>query len=396
MVFVIDALGFGGAERSLAELLPGLAAAGIDPVVVCLHHREGVEANVRAQGFDVRILPAGRGARLAALRRVMEDDSPALIHTTLAAATLTARCAAVGTGVPVLTSLVSQSYGPERMADPHVRPAAVRAIRLVDGWSARHLTTHFHAITHAVKRWAVETLRVTPRRVTVVERGRDPRRLGEAGLERRASARLRLGLPPNAPVLVAVGRQEYAKGHRFLLTAMPRVIAAHPSAVLLLAGRPGAETVHLRQLADRMGAGRSIRFLGHRDDLPDVLAACDLFVFPSLWEGLGGSLIEAMALRLPIVASELEPIREVVEGGSCAVLVPPRDPMAIGSAISSLLGDRNRARDLGSRGREIFERRFTLDRSTERMISLLHRVAQTSVTVRTTHARRREVRIPTA
>lgn len=376
LLCVIDGLGFGGAERSLAELLPGLAAAGIEPMVVCLRRREGgVERDVLAQGFDVRFLPNSWPAQVRALRRMIRETSPALVQTTLAAASLVGRFAAAGSGVPVLTSLVNQSYSRDRMEDPHVRAVAVRGIRAVDGWTARHLTTHFHAITRSVKRWAVETLRIPADRISVVERGRDPLRLGEPGPERRSAARERLALPRDAAVFVAVGRQEFQKGHRFLLEAMARVAADRPSAILLLAGRKGAETKHLRALAERPPLDRAVRFLGHRDDLPDVLAASDLFVFPSLWEGLGGAVIEAMALGLPIVASDLEPVREVVEDGRCALLVPPRSSDKLASAISSLLADDARARSLGAQGRETYLRRFTLERSTERMVELCHRVA---------------------
>jgi glycosyltransferase involved in cell wall biosynthesis len=379
MLCVIDGLGFGGAERSLAELLPGLRAAGIDPTVACLRRRPGgVEDDVLALGYDVRFLPARPLARVQALRHLIRATGATLVQTTLAAATLTGRFAAAGTGVPVLTSLVNQSYTPERMSDPHVRATALRALRTIDGITARHLTAHFHAITEAVKTWAVATLRVRAERITVIERGRDPERLGEPGTERRERVRRHLGLAPDAPVLVAVGRQEFQKGHRFLLEAMPYIRSAHPSAVLLLAGRPGEETLHLERLASRPEIAGAVRFLGHRDDLPDVLAASDLFAFPSLWEGLGGSVIEAMALGVPVVASDLPPVREVVEGDRCAVLVPPRDPATFGSAAAALLGDQERSRRLGAQGREIFLRRFTLERSTERMVALCLRLGGAS------------------
>ncbi len=252
---------------------------------------------------------------------------------------------------------------------------AVGVVRTLDRSSARHLTTHFHAITHAVKRWAVASLHVPAERITVVERGRDPRRLGEPSQARRAAARERLEVPDDADVLLAVGRQEFQKGHRYLLEAMVRVLRVRPTAILLLAGRPGAETAHLRAMAEQPALRSSVRFLGHRDDLPEVLAACDLFVFPSLWEGLGGAVIEAMALGVPIVTSDLEPVREVVEGGRCAVLTPTRSATALASAIGSLLDDPVRARNLGERGREIFLDRFTLQRSTERMVELFRTVA---------------------
>jgi glycosyltransferase involved in cell wall biosynthesis len=353
-----------------------MVTAGIEPTVVCLRRRDGgVEEDVLAGGYDVRFLPADAAGRVRVLRHVIRGASPDLIHTTLVGSSLLGRVAAVRTRVPVLTSLVNQSYTPERQDDPHVNAGALRLVRTVDGWTARHLTAHFHAITHAVKRWAADDLRVPADRITVVERGRDARRLGEATPERRAAGRAVLGLSADAEAIISVGRQEYQKGHRYLIEAMPRVLADHPSAVLLLAGREGAETEALRQLVGSRELDGAVRFLGHRGDLADLLAASDLFVFPSLWEGLGGALLEAMALGLPIVASDIEPVREVVEDGRCAELVPVRSPERLAFAISGLLGDGERAHRLGTQGREIFLQRFTLERSTERMVALMRRVA---------------------
>jgi glycosyltransferase involved in cell wall biosynthesis len=107
----------------------------------------------------------------------------------------------------------------------------------------------------------------------------------------------------------------------------------------------------------------------------DVLAAADVFAFPSLWEGLGGALIEAMALGLPLVASDLDAIAEVVDPDGNALLVPPADPRALAEAIAALLDDPARAASFGARSRALFESRYTLDASTSRMIELFRRVA---------------------
>jgi glycosyltransferase involved in cell wall biosynthesis len=115
--------------------------------------------------------------------------------------------------------------------------------------------------------------------------------------------------------------------------------------------------------------------LGHRNDLPEVLAASDVFAFPSLYEGLGGAAIEAMALGLPVLASDLPALREVVENGASALLVPPADPFALATALARLLDNEALRRRLGARGREIFRARFTLDRSQERMIELYRELA---------------------
>src|SRR5262245_16213851 len=122
VVYVIDSLGTGGAEHDLAESLPLIAAAGITPIVVALRRRpDGVEADVLRQGFDVRFLPAaGTIGHIFALRPVIRAERPDLIHTVLFHSDLVGRLAAIGTGVKVLSSLVSTDYSRERFGDPNI------------------------------------------------------------------------------------------------------------------------------------------------------------------------------------------------------------------------------------------------------------------------------------
>ena len=376
VLLLINGLGTGGAERSLAEMLPGLVDAGIRPVVACLYRRaEGVEAEVVAAGFDVRFVERRRLlSRVAPLRRLIREDRPILVHSTIFDANLVGRLAAAGTGVPVLSSLVNVTYGPERLRDPNIRPSRLAAVRLIDGWTSRHLTAHFHAITEAVKRSAVAALRLDPDRISVIERGRDPARLGHPGAARRGETRRRLGLDEDHEVVLSVGRQEYQKGQRYLLEAVERLAPQRPRLVALVVGRGGQASAELDRLRDRPELRDRVRFLGHRHDVPDILAAADVFAFPSLFEGLGGVLIEAMALEVPIVASDLPPVRDVVEGRA-ALLVPAAVPQDLATAITRVLDDRTAARAMGRAGREIFERRFTLERSTVRMIELYRRLA---------------------
>ena len=250
----------------------------------------------------------------------------------------------------------------------------LQAVRAVDGSTARHLTTHFHAVTPTVKRAAVDALGVDPARVTVVERGRDPARLGERTPERRARVRAALGLRDEDEVILNVGRQEYQKAQRDLLDAAARLGSRRPRAVLLIAGRTGNASDDLtRQLASSPVADR-IRFLGHRDDVPDLLAAADVFAFPSLYEGTGGAAIEAMALGLPIVTSAIDSMRDVVDEGRNAVLVAPSASAALADALDALLEDPARRQAFGAHSREIFEARFTLERCTRKMVELYRRV----------------------
>jgi glycosyltransferase involved in cell wall biosynthesis len=375
---IIDSLGPGGAERSLAELLPELAASGFDMRITTLVRRpDGFHDELERAGFPIQTLRSrSRGGRIAELRRQLRTERPSLIHTMLFEADIAGRMSAAGTGISVLTSLVNVAYDEIRFLDPNVSRTKLRVARSIDTWTARHLTAHFHAVTETVKASAVRVLRVPAERVTVIRRGRNPARLGEPGHERRRAVRERLGIPINAEVVVTVGRQEYAKGQENLLEALAPMIRGRPQLFALIVGRRGNQTVRLEDFHRRLGLGDRVQFLGHRQDVPDLLAASDVFAFPSLYEGFGGSVVEAMALGLPVVCSDLAPLHEVVEEGGTALVVPPGTPEALRGALETLLRDSDLRRRLGDRGRQVFQERFTLAGTAEQMAALYRRVAE--------------------
>ncbi|MGH7559293.1 MAG: glycosyltransferase [Gemmatimonadota bacterium] len=372
ILHLINSLGAGGAERSLSELLPIYAAAGIDSVITCLKtSHEGFQGLVEAGSFDLRFVGARSLPRaVLELRDWIRAEPVDLIHTTLFESDIAGRLAAVNSGIPVLTSLVNTSYAPSRRLDPNVRRGRLWVTRLADALTARYLTSHFHAITQAVKDSAVHSLYIPPQRITVVERGRDPARLGERTPERTRRARRNLGLAGDDEVIVAVGRQEFQKGHRYLLQAMARLVPLRPRLRLLVAGRAGHATDELHRLHRELSLADHVRFLGHRDDVPEILAAADLFVFPSIYEGLGGALIEAMGLGLPVVATRIPSTREVVEERVNALLVAPGASNDLAEAILALLNDPERSQAFGRHSARIFAERFTLERSARRMIDL--------------------------
>jgi glycosyltransferase involved in cell wall biosynthesis len=375
VLYVIDGLGTGGAERSLAESLPGLERHGIEMVVRGLHPREvGVQQEL-ASRFDVGIVPgATRLQRLTALHRVIAQVRPDLVHTTLYEADVLGRLANRG-GAPLLTTLANTNYAAVRRDDPAVSPRKLSAMRRIDAWTARHLTTHFHAVTHAVKRAAMHSLRVKGDAITVIERGRDMTRLGERTPARRREVRGCLGLAEDDELLLTVGRQEHQKGQIHLLDAMAELVPRREKLVLVCAGRQGAVSGKLEQLRRQHRLSERVQFLGHRDDVPDLLAAADLFVFPSLYEGIGGAAIEAMALGLPIVSTRIPAMQEVLADGTSAVLVPPADPAALAVAIEALLDDPARRATLGDGARRAFAERFAIDRYTARIAGLYSSIA---------------------
>jgi glycosyltransferase involved in cell wall biosynthesis len=378
---VIDALGVGGgAEHSLATLLPRLRDRGIESTVTTLIPRAvpGLRAELVEQGFDVEILDATSWpGRVRALRRRVREVQPDVVHATLVNSCLVARFAGIGSDIPLVNSLVNTSYDPIRIQELGVPGWKLGIVRAVDGFTGRHLVDAFHAITETVRQEGIDVLGLDPAKIVVIPRGRAAQDLGDPGLARRERTRSALGIGPDADVVLAVGRQDHQKGHAGLVHAFARVRAARPDAVLLIAGRDGSATAELHEAIRTEGLEGSdaVRLLGHRTDVADLIAASDLFAFPSLYEGLGCSLIEAMALAVPIVGSDAPAVAEVIEHGHCGVVVPRAADEDLAEALGSLLADPDRRAELGRHGREEFLARYELDRVVDATVALYERVA---------------------
>ena len=156
-----------------------------------------------------------------------------------------------------------------------------------------------------------------------------------------------------------VGSLYGVKGHRYLLEAAPSVLKACPSTVFLIAGRGECETA-LREQARSLGIDAQVRFLGFRQDVPALLAICDVFVLPSLSEGLSIAILEAMAAARPVVTTRVGGNPELVVDGETGVLVEPADARRLASAVIRILTDPAEARRLGENGLSRVRGRFNI------------------------------------
>jgi glycosyltransferase involved in cell wall biosynthesis len=373
ILYVIDSLArSGGAEQSLLAVVPHLVSVGVDLEVAHLVDRPGLADEIRAAGASVTAVAAGgRLGRVAAIRRLVRTSRPDLVHTTLFEADVAGRLAAALSRTPVVSSLVNTSYGPEHVGDPSLRSWRVRSAQAVDAATAQ-LGRRFHAISWHVAATMSARLHVPRDRIDVIPRGRDPQALGRRTPERSAKVRRLLGLPAEAPLVVAAARHERQKGLDVLVDAFPLVVADCPDARLVIAGRTGNATPDLEALVERHGLNQRVHLLGARSDVADLIAAADAFVAPSRWEGLGSVLLEAMALEAPIVASRLPAIEETV-GTECAVLVPSGDPQALATALVATLIDAPQAQGRSRSARERFQANFTVDRVAAQMVTFYDR-----------------------
>jgi glycosyltransferase involved in cell wall biosynthesis len=381
ILHVIDTLQTGGTESQLLRLLPHLDRQQFRHVLCPLQLKghlttalgEGVK--LHPLGLSKNNLPGG----VAALREMIRRDEPALLHTHLFAATLMGRVAGRLTGKPVLTTLVNTPYAPAwRVDDPALSRWKVEAVRALDALTAPW-TTWYVAISEAVKRAAVQDLRLPPDRITVIPRGVE---LGGASAPSAgdvAAVRRSLGWVDADPLILNVGRLVPQKGQRYLIEAMAAVVRRLPRARLAIAGE-GRIRPSLEAQIRTLGLAAVVQLLGDRRDVPLLLAAADIFVFPSLSEGFGVALLEAMAAARPCVVSDLEVVREVA-GPEAAVLVPPADAGGLAEALLAVAGDQERRRTLAAAALARAQR-FSLAAAARRLEDVYRHIASGAEAVR--------------
>ena len=249
-----------------------------------------------------------------------------------------------------------------------------RLFLMIERWLDR-FTDRYWVTTNIVKQQIVAKRISTADRVSVVPLGINIPPLPTAA--QRLRARASLGLENNALMVAAAGRLEQQKGYIYLLRAFADVHAALPAARLVIFG-DGPLYSTLRTETSRLGLDRVVLFAGWRTDLDVLLSGCDVFCLPSLWETFGYVLLEAMAARLPIVATRVEGIPEVTGDGHCALLVPPANEEALAAALITLLQDGAQRAMLAELGRQRLEREYTLARMIARVEAIYQELATTA------------------
>ncbi len=209
--------------------------------------------------------------------------------------------------------------------------------------------------------------------ITVICNGVNVKRYGHP--VDKTAVRSELGLDANAYLAAVVGTLKEQKGHRYLIEAAASIVSQYSNWHLLVIG-DGELGEELQAQTDRLGLGEHIHFLGNRHDVPDLLAASDLFVLPSLWEGLPMALIEAMATGLPIVATQVSGTIQVMVPDETGILVPPGEAQKLTEAVLQILSDSERALAMGAAARRRVEEEFSAQKQADEHLALYHRLLQ--------------------
>lgn len=362
VLHIITTLRRGGAERQLVNLVSNTNRAEFEHVVCYLRPPRDFAAEIERAGHKVIDLNLrAKHPWLAGPRRfaaLMRAERPDFVQTWLYDATIVARLAQLLTRrrPRLLNTLHSTNYDPDTIrAYGHV-PRKVNMLRLIDKWTARIGHAIYLPVSQTVADSNVLQLSLPPDRMRVMYNSIDPSSLAcdEGARER---LRRELGIPDDALVFLNVGRMDLAKGQAYLLRAFAQVAAAEPRAYLMIVG-DGPLMSELRRLADELGVALRVRFTGQRSDIGACLEMADVFVFPSLVEGLPIAPLEAMMKALPCVASRIKPLREVFRHGETGLLVTPGSADELAAAMLVLARDPMRREALGEQAREEAMRRF--------------------------------------
>jgi glycosyltransferase involved in cell wall biosynthesis len=352
----------GGSEISVLRLVSALDTTRYRVSVACLRGEAPMADEFRAAGFEVvRFGMRGKldPGCLLRLRRYVARERIDIVHTHMDLADFYGALAGRLGGA---RGVVATKHAPDEF---RTRRTWKRYPFLLLERLAYEMDDAVIVVSEGLRAFLETEERLPRRKMVVIGHGIEaaPRPAT------RGEARRILGLPAQGPLIGAVGRLSHEKGQLVLLQALPAILAAFPRTSCVFAGE-GPTRAPLEEVTRRLGIGDRVVFLGFRRDVPMVLAALDLFVQPSIYEGFGLSLLEAMAAGLPVVASRVGGIPEVIEDGRTGVLVPPQDPAALAGAVVRLLGDAGGARRLGETAAVSTRERYSLARVAERVDDL--------------------------
>jgi glycosyltransferase involved in cell wall biosynthesis len=358
--FYTDSRILGGAENAMFMLLESLDRTAWEPTLL-LDAAPGVEVLAeRAGELGVPVcrlppMPLGiAGARrVPDLARMLRRRRPAVFHAHLSwpLAAKYALAAAALARVPAVLATV------QLIPEFELERSSFLQLRALSFGVDRYL-----AVSQDIAGELVERFRWPAAKVEVVYNAVDIERFDVASSP---TLRADLGADPARPLVLTPARLDEQKGHPTLFEAATRL----PDAIFALAGE-GPERAALEALAAERGIADRVRFLGHRTDIPQLLAACDVFALPSLYEGSSLAVLEAMAARRPVVSSAIGGTDELIDDGETGLLVPPGDAGALAEALGRLLSEPELRESLAARGRERVVRDFTREAMGSRVTAI--------------------------
>lgn len=366
----INSFGIGGVETQLLRTLPLLRQSGWNYFVVALRPPRTLQKEFEQHLFQTQLLLKQRLPPaiqiiigILKLARFVANIHPSIIHTALFPANIIARITGWLTKVPVVEHLVNILYDPLWLLEPQLSSLKLTIQHKLDKMTVK-IVDHFIALSKPVKLSAQQKLGVTGRKISIIPYGVFPEDWQRSQNKCYDDS-----------LIVTVGRLIMQKGHKYLIMAMPRIIEKFPYAKAIIIGN-GPLRSELEELLNIKMLNEKVFLLGSLppNEIKNYFWQASLFVFPSLSEGQGVALLEAMAAGLPVVTSDIPAVREIIGGENVGITVKPMDPEALADAICELLSSPERRELMGKRAQEIVRERFDLRKLAPRWLEVYEKV----------------------
>ena len=365
---IIDSMSLGGAEVLLRDITHALLA-NKHRVSVCYNTDGPIAKEIKALGVPITRLPRFGRVDLFLLWRIfskIKQLKPDLVHTHLFKSDFHGRLAARLAGTPVVVSTLHNCHN----------WAKNPILGNIYGANAR-LADHIIAVSDEVRDYAIQYSHIDPKKITTITNAIPLARF-EHNRSAGALIRQEFNIPLDSPVIGIIARLTKQKDHDNFLHAAQKILQVAPEAYFLIVG-DGALSTSLKSLAVSLGIQNSTIFCGNRQDIPAVMAALDILVFSSRWEGLPVVLLEGLASSLPVVATHVGGVPGVIENGVTGLLVPPADSDALASSCISLVNDGALRERIGKAGYDHVQANYGMDGMVNKTISLYQSLLQAAM-----------------
>jgi glycosyltransferase involved in cell wall biosynthesis len=312
------------------------------------------------------------------LRPLIKRFRPDIVHTHLWSANIIGRIAGAFAGVKVISSIHAPEYEPEAVGTVSATvKGKIRIARFLDRVTANFGCDQMIAVSNYVKLSTNARLGFPLDKIVVLYNPVDFSGIVEGGSREEVFGRV--GLPGDSKLILNVGRVVPQKGLRHAIRAMPAIVDAERHAHFVSVGNLESEkhVSALRALIAELQMGECVHLVGERRDIGELLARCDVFIFPSVFEGLGIALAEAMAAGCACVVHDIAPLNEFVENEVNGLAVRPYDPKALAGAVIRLLENAKLRESLGAAARTTAFDLFQPEAAAARLAEIYRSVAAT-------------------
>jgi glycosyltransferase involved in cell wall biosynthesis len=355
IAFCITDLDAGGAERALVQLVTRLDRARFEPVIFCISGEGELVRPLRDAGISVVCLGARKRHGVSVvwrLSRLLAKLRPTILQTFLFHANIAGRLAGKAARVPIIVS--------------GIRVAEKRgSLRLWIDRATDWMVTQHVCVSQDVAAFSAARGGLPVSKIRVIPNGVDAQLFAEATPADLAP----FGIPAGSRTLLFIGRLDPQKGPFVLMAAARELLPRHNQLHVLLVGDGPLADNLLKWIAKENLSDR-IHLAGRRNDVPSLLRSAEIFVLPSLWEGLPNVVLEAMAAGVPVVASRVEGISDLLIDDRMGLIVPPNSAPDLIDAISRLLADPQLAHQMGHKAQQLVQIEFAWEGVAEKYAAL--------------------------